>query len=265
MHCTPACSKRSTMRCWLLAAAAVLLSSCQLTGPTHAVLLSGPAGHTLTSSLSIHGDVNVIDSAGTSTNLLEIIQQQAAIIQQQQVAAQQQSTVLQQQAAILQQQTAAMQAMNATLFQAVLQLSMLSVSNSVVYLPWGSQLNTAPAVGTVISFGLAQAVRGSGVSCTATTCTFTQAGLFQLYANVPANGADARVDYSWMCPSVPAGGACVITHAQGKSFTSTQNVAPYEAWSMLRVTEADAGLIVSLRVDYISGTIDQYFAWIIQQ
>ena len=50
---------------------------------THAALSSGPAGHLLSTSLQVFGNVSVVDGSGGVQNLLDLIQQQQAVIAQQ--------------------------------------------------------------------------------------------------------------------------------------------------------------------------------------
>ena len=51
--------------------------------PVSGALSSGPSGHVLSSSLQVFGNVTLVDSAGTTKNLLDIIQRQEALLAQQ--------------------------------------------------------------------------------------------------------------------------------------------------------------------------------------
>lgn len=60
--------------------------SCAHISQHSGALSSGPAGHVLSLSLQVFGNVSVVDGAGAVNNLLELIQYQSALLRQQTIA-----------------------------------------------------------------------------------------------------------------------------------------------------------------------------------
>jgi hypothetical protein len=77
-------------------ASMVSVTLLSLARPADAALSSSLTGHTLTAPLTVYGDVSVIDSAGKTNNLLQIIEQQQTLLQQQAALLQTVNTKLQQ-------------------------------------------------------------------------------------------------------------------------------------------------------------------------